>query len=462
MTPRVVMPGLLGLFALAGCDESDRFEPLKLDTSPNCAQASVEVLIPDLDRPEQPWSRVLAVALDEPGRLDFWALVEGARDSPDPRQLSMVHVRDGAVEHAVELAAFLPESTELELRPGPAAGSAWLVESGPAAFRVWQFEAVGTGVPPLRAVSPNLGWFPGDLARLCEGDDPVDPFEVQPALVPCDVTDWHRELAFVSGQPFLISTPPFSPNATMYVYAGRLRGDLGITEQTQLEFFRRCEEELIVPFDAGCEAEMNETTYPSLVVMGSQQDPSDAVHQQFIVRDRERDRVPVAREVVGLALGLDIEDKLQGFVFSRDLEEVTVALGSPSGLATDDVAAYFLHPVAEGGARVTRVRTDLSSDASADDRFEVLSGLDLQDPPEDLALLQIPGDVGLGWVEDGAWHVLKLFPDAPRSSKLTRYTPAAAVTSVQAAGRGGFLVFKDHDLGPDLVQLRCGGNDADE
>ncbi len=448
------------LVLLAGCDESDRFEPLKLDTSPNCARASVDVLIPDLDRPEQPWSRVRAVALDEPGRLDFWALVEGAPEATTPDQLAMIHVRDGVIEHTTPLASFLPDSTDLELRAGPAAGSAWLVESGPGSFRVWQFEAAGLGVPPLRAVSPNLGFFPGNLAALCEGEGPVDPFEDEPNLVPCDVTDWHRELAFVDGQPFVLSTPPFSPNATMYVYAGRLRADLGITEQTQLEFFRRCEDELIVPFDTGCEAEMKETTYPSLVVMGSQQDPSDAVHHQFIVRDRERNGLPVAREVVGLAVGRGIEDTLQGFVFSKALDEVTVALGTPSGLATDDVAAYFLHPVDEGGARVTRVRTDRGDDQGEDGRFEVLSGLDLQDPPQDLALLQMPGDIGLGWIDDGAWNVLKLFPDAPRSSKLTRYAPVAPVTSVRSAGRGGFLVFKDHALGPDLVQLRCGEDDS--
>lgn len=444
----------LAWLALVSCDDGDRFSPVVLDTSPNCARASAEVLVPDLDRPEQPWSRVIAVALDEPGRLDFWALVE-VDDSA--AQFAMMHVRDGAVDHRVDLSGFLPETIDVELRPGPAAGSAWLVESGPGSYRVWQFEAVSVGIDPLRAVSPNLSWFPGSLAQLCPTGE-TDPFE-EPEFTSCDVTDWHRDLAFVEGQPFLLSTPPFSPNATMYVYAGRLRADLGITEQTQLEFFRRCNDEILTTIGTPCDGELDQTTYPSLIVMGQQQDPSDPVHHQFILRDRETNRVPVAREAVGLALDLDEDNKLRGFVFSRDLDEVSVTEGPPSGLATDSVAAYLLHPVEEGGARVTRLRTDTPDDGYIDDRFEVLSGVVLPEVQDDLALLQLPGDVALGWIEDGAWEILKLFPDAPSSSERSRYAPDAPVTAVRPAGRGAYLVFKDHEQGPDLVQVRCSDDD---
>ncbi len=444
----------LAWLALVSCDDGDRFRPVVLDTSPNCARATAQVLVPDLDRPQQPWSRVIAVALDEPGRLDFWALVV-VEDAAE--QFAMMHVRDGVVDHRVDLGDFLGGTVDLELRPGPASGSAWLIESGPDTYRVWQFEAVTAGVDPLRAVSPDLGWFPGSLALLCPPESSV-PFE-EPEFTPCDVTGWHRNLAFVEGQPFLISTPPFSPNATMYVYAGRLRTDLGITEQTQLEFFRRCDDALVISTAGPCDGELGQTTYPSLIVMGSQQDPSAAVHHQFILRDRESDRVPVAREAVGLALDLDEDNKLRGFVFSRDLEEVTIEPGPPSGLATDSVAAYLLHPVEEGGTRVTRLRTEAPDDGYADDRFEVLSGIPMPDDPEDIALLQLPGDIALGWIEDGAWEILKLFPDAPASSERSRYAPDAAVTAVRPAGRGAYLVFKDHALGPDLVQVRCSGDE---
>lgn len=447
---RAVLPPALAVLLAVGCDEGDRFSPVELDTSPNCATATTDILVPDLDRPEQPWKRVFSIALDEPGRLDFWALVE-LEEPGNP--LGMVHVRDGSIDHTVTLPTLLPGTIDLTLRTGPNAGSAWIVESGPGAFRVMQFEAVTPGIDPLRAVSPDLGWFPGTDANLC-GESQSDPFE-EPVFEPCDVTDWHRDLAFVEGQPFLLSTPPFSPNATMYIYAGRLRVDLGVTERTQLEFFRRCDDDFVEPFDVGCDAELDKTTYPSLVVSGSQQDPSEPVHHQFIVRERSVDRVPAAREAVGLALDLDEDDKLRGFVFSRDLDEVTVAAGAPSGLATDNVATYLLHAVEEGGARVTRLRTDIPDDGYVDNRFEVLSGLDLLDPPEDLQMLQLPGDVALGWVENGIWNILKLFPDAPASSELSTYAPDAAVTRVQSAGRGAYLVFKDHDLGPDLVQVRC-------
>ncbi|MGH1346132.1 MAG: hypothetical protein ACRBN8_31495 [Nannocystales bacterium] len=439
----------LAWLALVSCDDGERFSPVVLDTSPNCARASAEVLVPNLDRPEQPWSRVIGVALDEPGRLDFWALVE-VDDAA--AQFAMMHVRDGAVDHRVDLTDFLPNTVDVELRPGPAAGSAWLVESGPGSYRLWQFEAVGVGVNPLRAVSPNLSWFPGSLAQLCT-DGETDPFE-EPQFTTCDVTDWHRDLAFVEGQAFLLSTPPFSPNATMYVYAGRLRADLGITEQTQLEFFRRCNDEILEMVEAPC-VDVEQTTYPSLIVMGSQQDPSDPVHHQFILRDRETNRIPVARESVGLALDLDEDNKLRGFVFSRALDEVTVAEGPPSGLATDSVATYLLHPTEEGAAGVTRLRTDAPGDGYVEDRFDVLSGIPLPEDPQELALLQLPGDVALGWIEQGAWEILKLFPDAPSSSERSRYAPDAAVTAVRSAGRGAYLVFKDHELGPDLVQVRC-------
>ncbi|MBV1857934.1 MAG: hypothetical protein KUG77_05940 [Nannocystaceae bacterium] len=444
----------LAWLAFVSCDDGDRFIPVVLDTSPNCARATAQVLVPNLDRPEQPWSRVVAVALDEPGRLDFWALVE-VDDSA--AQFAMMHVRGGAVDHRVDLSGFLPDTIDLELRPGPAAGSAWLVESGPGSYRVWQFEAVSLGADPLRAVSPNLGWFPGSLAQLCPPES-ADPFE-EPEFTSCDVTHWHRELAFIEGQAFLLSTPPFSPNATMYVYAGRLRIDLGITEQTQLEFFRRCTDELLTTLATPCDGELDETTYPSLIVMGSQQDPSDPVHHQFILRDRETNRIPVSREAVGLALDLDEDNKLRGFVFSRALDEVSIMPGPPSGLANDSIASYLLHPVEEGGARVTRLRTDTPDDGYIEDRFEVLSGIPLPDAPESLALLQLPGDVALGWLDNGAWEILKLFPDAPASSERSRYAPEAAVTAVQPAGRGAYLVFKDHELGPDLVQVRCSDDD---
>lgn len=440
----------LAIVLAIGCDEGARFGPVELDTSPNCASVAADVLVPDLDRPVQPWARMISLALDEPGRLDFWALVE--LDEPGT-PLGMVHVRDGGIDHTVVLPNFLLDTTDVVLRPGPSPGSAWLVESGPGTFRAWQFEAVTPGSDPLRAISGDLGWFPGSLAQLCSPEQ-SDPFE-EPVYEPCDVTDWHRELAFVEGQPFLISTAPFSPTATMYVYAGRLRPDLGITEQTQLEFYRKCDDEFIVPFDPGCESEIDRTNYPSLVVAGSQQDPTEPVHHQFIVRDRSRDRVPVSREAVGLALDLDDDDNLRGFVFSRALEGVTVAAGPPSGLSTDDVAAYLLHPVEEGGARVTRLRTDLPDGEYVSDRFEVLSGLPLQDPSNTLSMLQLPGDIALGWVEDGVWTILKLFPDAPASSETSTYAPRAPVTAVRPAGRGAYLVFKDHELGPDLVQLRC-------
>ena len=439
------------LAGAAACDDGDRFEPVQLDTSPNCARAAVDVLVPDMDRDAQPWARVLSVVLDEPGLLSFWALVES--DTPS-RALAMVHVRQGVVDHEVALAAFLPDTQDVQLVPGPNAGSAWLVETGTASFRAWQFEAVNPGIDPLRAVSPNLGWFPGSLAELCIGEitEPLEP----PPRVPCDVADWHRELAFVEGQPFIISTAPFSPDATMYVYAGRMRPDLGVTEQTQLEFFRQCVDGITTPPDIGCESEFDNTTYPRLTVMGSQQDPSQGTHHQFVLRDRERDRVPVARELVGLMLDLDQDDKIRGFVFSQGTNPDLPSLGPPAGLATDDLSAYLMYSSeANDGVSLVRLRTTAASDGFASDRFEFLTGVPLQTAPESLALLQMPGDIALGWLENGAWQLLKLFPDAPSSSEPLAYAPSAAVTAVRSAGRGAYLVFKDHDDGPDLVQLRC-------
>lgn len=443
---------LVGVACLAGCDEADRFSRVQLDTSPNCVAATVDVLIPDLDRPEQPWSRVIAVAMDEAGALRFWALVQES----DNAGLAMVYVSDGAVTLTVPVSGFLPEATDVSLVAGPTSGSAWITETGPGTMRLWQFDA---NVPeaPLRAISPNLGWFPGSLAELCLPESGGTGFDQE--YVPCEVGDWPRELAFVEGQPFLISTAPFSPNATMFVYAGRLRPDLGITEQTQLEFFRRCDGDSDTPGGSACAQEIAETTYPSLAVMGSQQDTSSVVHHQFIVRERSRDRVPVAREAVALALDLDENDNLRGFVFSRALDEVGLAAGPPGGLATDDLAAYLLHPVEEGGARVTRLRTTGAGAGVSQDRFEVLEELQFTDNLDSLQMLQLPGDIAVGALEDGVWAITKLFPDAPERSAVTRYAPDAPVTAIRSAGRGAYLVFKDHALGPDLVQLRCADED---
>ncbi len=439
---------LVGLVCVAGCDEADRFSRVQLDTSPNCVAATVDVLISNLDRPEQPWTRVIAVAMDEPGALRFWALVQ----QPNDGGLAMVYVSDGSIAITEPVNGFLPEATDVELVNGPLPGTAWIVESGPGAFRLWQFDANLPGAA-LRAVSPNLGWFPGSLAELCLPESGGTGFD--PEFVPCEVSDWPRELAFVEGEPFLISTAPFSPNATMFVYAGRLRPDLGITEQTQLEFFRRCDGDSDTPGGSACAQEIAETTYPSLAVMGSQQDRASSPHHQFIVRERSRDRVPVAREAVALALDLDENDNLRGFVFSRALDEVGLAAGPPGGLATDDLAAYLLHPIEDGSARVTRLRTTSAGGGVAQDRFEVLQELPFEANLDTLQMLQLPGDIAVGTIEDGVWSITKLFPDAPERSAVTRYTPDVPVTAIRSAGRGAYLVFKDHALGPDLVQLRC-------
>ncbi len=434
------------LLTATACDEADRFGPIRLDTSPNCVAAQVDVLVPDLDRDDRPWHRVISVAMDEPGSRLFWALVQLRDDVGGAGPFALVHVRDDQVDIQLETPGFLSATTDVTLRPGPAPGAAWIVETGPGSLRVWSLDAAFPDAP-LRAISNDLGWFPGGIAQLCEG-------EFEENLQPCDVTDWHRELAFVEGVPHILSIPPFSPNATMYVYAGRLEPGLSLTEQTQLEFFRRCaqeDEEGSTPMSSACSQEIAETTYPSLVVMGTQQDVVSPTHHQFIVRDRERNRVPVSREAVALVLDLDDNGRLRGFVFSRELKEVELALGPPGGLANDDFAAYLLHPIAQGGARVTRLRTDGPGSVRDGDRFDVLQELPLE---SDVEMLQMAGDIALGRVLDGTWEVTKLFPDAPERSEVVVYAPDTPVSSVRSAGRGAFVVFKDSE-GPDLVQLRC-------
>lgn len=443
----------LGSFAIVmllsahGCDEADRFSRIELDTSPNCSSATLEVLIRDLHRDAQPWSEVGQVIVSQSDPSDFWALVR-LRDPSvlNARPIAVVHVEDGRIDGQFEISDTLDEATDVELRQGAFDQDVWLMERGPGAFRVTRFIVNASGTAVER--SSNLAWFPSTIANLCEDEGPTDPFE-EPTLGPCDVGDWHRDLAFLDKSPYIVSVPPFSPNATMFVYTGALGNGMGVTEQTQLEFFRTCddEDEDSPPGTSPCARELAETTYPKLDVMGEQRDLDTPNHHLFIARTREIERIPQPLELVAVSLGPGTVPK--GFVYSTTFDEVQLAAGA-SSMALDRNSAYLLHPVEDGAPRITRLRT---GDGDRD-RFDLLAQLNVE-PPADAQMLQMNEDVAVGWIDEGRWLVTKLFPDAPERSELTTYAPSAPVTEVRPAGNGAFLVLKDHEDGPDLVRLRC-------
>ena len=92
--------------------------------------------------------------------------------------------------------------------------------------------------------------------------------------------------------------------------------------------------------------------------------------------------------------------------------------------------------------------------AALDDRFDTLTDeLDLE-MFEDSTLLQLDEDIALGRIVDGAWEVVKLFPDAPDASRVTLHEAGSELERVVFAGPGSFLLH-EADGGPDLVRLRC-------
>ena len=93
--------------------------------------------------------------------------------------------------------------------------------------------------------------------------------------------------------------------------------------------------------------------------------------------------------------------------------------------------------------------------ADLDDTFDTLTDELAIDISRDSTLLQLDEDMALGRITDeGAWEIVKLFPDAPNESRLTLYEPGSDIERVAFAGPGSFLVH-EADGGPDLVRVAC-------
>lgn len=434
-----------GLIALTTCVSEREFQPIVLDISPNCSRAEVTRIVRDLDAPGRPWTRVLAALADDPTGRRYWLLVEYNDEAQGFDRLGLWHVREGdtpdegIIDETVPIDVVPNEAHDLQLVAGPTPGQAYLVHDAEGMFRLWRVD-VTDPAGPLQAISGNLAGFPGSIARLCPTDDGN-------VLGTCDVSDWPRHLAFLDGVPHIIAPAPFSPSATTFVYSARLEANLVVAEQSQLEFFKPCDENAPIEEFTACDQEKQDTTYPALEVLGVQQDSRAGEWTMFLLRYREIRNIGQSWEPVVLDLRLDDSNNPEGGLRSQTGETASHKMatpGPPSGLAVDDFAAYLMHSTTLDGPTLTRLADDGID-------FEDLAIFDLD---ETSMLLQLDGDIALGRLADDGWEVTKLFPDAPEQSQTTVWRDSGRIDRVEPAGVGAFLLFLEEG-GPDLVTVRC-------
>lgn len=434
---------LFGCLAVA-CHDTPSFQTIVVDVAANCNAVDVELTLANLDPRDGTSLRVLQTASDGPDETGWWLLVSAPDDTGEDT-LQLWHLRDGVIDTSVLLGLPPDLAVALDLRPGPVAGEAWLLRRSPGLFHLWQVDA--SVEPPLVGVSGNLGGFPSSNL-LCRDNE--FGFATR-----CPTTDWHRDLVFLGdhGTPFLISVPPFSPDASTSIYLGDLvRGggtSLFLVQERPLEFTAPCDATLPIADFATCEERLDEMSYPRIEVLAAQHDSRPAFTNLLLLRERaEYNVLSPYPDVVALSLRLTDNGIAGGILKTEQDGRVLPMVGPPSGLAIDHHATYLLYATIDRGPQLLRV-------PNLGPTFEVLEDVPLG--PE-VSLIQLDGDVALSRVVDGAWEVTKLFPDAPEQSTITEYTAETEVLSVDGAGPGSFMVHRA-DGGPDLLRVRCAEGD---
>jgi hypothetical protein len=432
----MMRPWLAGVFAGAlGCSPLPLL-PFELDVSSNCNEVAVEPIFTDLDEMGgENWTRVLAAAADAPGSDSAWLLVVAQRDFAD-RFLAVGHLAPDGFVLVEELPQEVSAGDDLSFIVGPGRGQAWLVDEAPGVFQLRRYEA--DPVPVRLAVSPNFSNFPAGL--MCEYEDGV---------APCMVADWVRELVFFDAAPYLLSLPPSSGDSSVDLIVGVLDSNLDLQRQETLNFAPDCDPELAPADLAACEAIKASMVHPTIAFLGIQPDTrpgttSLALYRETLTLVEGAPDTPQA-DVAFVVLGHDKLGRPAGNLVSEPT--LYAPAGPEDGAVVIDSRAMYVQY--DSGVSPVIVQK-----AALDDRFDTLTDdLDLE-MFEDSTLLQLDEDIALGRIVDGAWEIVKLFPDAPDASRVTLHEAGSELERVVFAGPGSFLLH-EADGGPDLVRLRC-------
>jgi hypothetical protein len=407
--------------------------PIELDLSNNCAAVEVVALVDGLQSPTTAWTTVFAAMADRPGHPAAWILA--AHDIGGTPSIGLFHIDEtGMVDHQFDVQLPPAAAPSLGLVHGSSPGSVFLTERGPQRLQVARFEALA--VDPFEAISQNLA----AIAVPCDPDGD-EIFTV------CDASDWRHELVLIGGEPFALTYPPSSPDFTVEITPTEL--DLSLSpspgEGRTMDFRPECNPELTPDDYTACEALFAERTYPTLAPAGM----AGSQRGELLV-------LSMYREVKQGDDPITVADAPLFLVFMNDLARPTGLLRvdpslpeprnvAPRGVALDANASYLHYTATDGSPVLVRAGHSAAVFERLDDRLDL---------PDDATLVQLDDDVAMHRVVDGAWEILKLFPDAIEQSQTLVHEADAAIEAVEPAGPGTFLLRK-RDGEADLVHLRC-------
>lgn len=424
---------------IAACGET--IAPISLDISKNCNAVDVTVISKDGGLVPGAGEQLVAATADGNRKTSAWTLV--APLSTPERGLIARHWSDGRILSEVDLGVPIADAAATRLHASPEAGEVYVTRRGEADFRLWR--VIERDPLPFVQGSGQLAAFPEDTHNCGPRD-------------PCDAALWHRDLIFLSGQPFLISVPPFSPTVAISVWVGGLQrpeaglGDFELGTEHRLNFEPRCDPDLALPALEECEFENSLVRHPLVEVMGLQRDPRLGTAAVLAMRQRSADTLVTTFDFFAVLIGLDDDGIPAGILRSEQSDaDPTQPPDRDAELAVDGFATYarVSHPTQ--GVRLLRL--ELARFEQGFDELPVPGG-----PVQ--SLLQLDRDIALGRVVDGAWQIDKLFPDAIDQSQTTVYRTDSPIVEVRGVGPSVFEVRRQS--GPsEIVRVGCRSVEVD-
>lgn len=404
--------------------------PIELDIANNCAAVRVDTAIDGLVDGARPWSQVVAAVVDVPRRPRLWMLaIQGGAASP---YVSAIHLDETeAIDAVVAIDVPAALAGELSLVAGSAAGEAWVVQSGVGLLRLWHLDA--RTEPALVGTTDTLDYFPGQ----CD-DDRDGQLEF------CDTSQWVRAIVHIDDTPYLLAVPPSSPDTTFEIWLGALV-DIGLQPVGQrLLVVPRCESD----DPEYCQANAQLQRFSTIALAGIAREPTTGTTHLALYRELETIGVPLMAADVAIA-SLVLTPIGTAAVQLR----TGPGLPEPAGdgarsIAADPWASYAAYDPEAGAAQLVRAHHD-----------DVVDLATLMTPARGDRLIQLDDDIALAAIEDGAWRVTKVFPDAPERSQTTVFAGHDAIVDVRGAGPGSFVIHYA-DQTADLVEVACESDGA--